>query len=236
MVLTACGASSQTPAPVSPTKAAVEPTTPATSIAFSNGRFIKSGSTTGYGFAFEDGNFSTLSGMNMISGTYEIDGNVFTETSNTGGCKTNVSFNYTFDGSALIFTYVGNPEDDVACDGRRADFNNVTYILTPLSLPFPTGKFMRADRVDPVGLIFNADGTWQAWDQYMNIITKGTYSVDGETYTELSNEAGCSTPISFKYTYDGETLTFNYVGDPAQDTCDARRVSFDNVPYTLTGK
>jgi hypothetical protein len=104
------------------------------------------------------------------------------------------------------------------------------------SYNFPTGKFMRADRVDPIGFIFNADGTWQAWDKYMNIVTKGTYSVDGETYTELSNEIGCSTPISFKYTYDGKTLTFQYTGDPVQDACDGRRASFDNVPYVLAEK
>jgi hypothetical protein len=65
----------------------------------------------------------------FVQATYTVEGNVFTETSNTGGCKTDVSFNYTFDGSAVTFTYVGNPEDDIACSGRHADFNNATYTL-----------------------------------------------------------------------------------------------------------
>lgn len=128
MVLTACGTSSQATAPVSPTKASVEPT-PVAAVAFSNGRFIKS-INKDYGFIFKDGNFSVFQGNNtLVEATYKVDGNVFTETSNTGGCKTNMSFNYTFDGSTLTFTYIGDPEEDVACPGRHDDFNNVTYIL-----------------------------------------------------------------------------------------------------------
>ena len=99
---------------------------------FPSGKFIKTG-TANYGLLFNaDGTFSVFDGDNtFVHATYTVEGDVFTETSNTGGCKTDVSFNYTFDGSALTFTYVDNPEDDVACDGRYADFNNITYTLTP---------------------------------------------------------------------------------------------------------
>jgi predicted small secreted protein len=112
LVLTACGNAAST------TK-------------FPTGKFIKSGEKS-YGLAFnQDGTFSVFDGDNIfVHGTYKVDGDVFTETSNDGGCKTNVSFNYTFDRKNLTFNYVGNPADDADCTGRNADFNNVTYTLT----------------------------------------------------------------------------------------------------------
>lgn len=98
---------------------------------FPTGKFIKSGETD-YGLKFSpDGTFSVFHGNNtFVTGTYKADGNLFTETSNDGGCETNVSFNYTFDGSKLTFSYAGDPEKDVSCTGRHADFNNVTYTLS----------------------------------------------------------------------------------------------------------
>ena len=98
---------------------------------FPTGKFIKSGETD-YGMKFNaDGTFSVFQGETAyVTGTYKVKGDVFTETSNDGGCDTNVSFNYTFDGSKLTFSYVGDPKADVACDGRNADFNNVTYTLS----------------------------------------------------------------------------------------------------------
>lgn len=98
---------------------------------FPTGKFIKSGGTD-YGLNFNpDGTFSVFQGeTTYVTGTYKVDGSVFTETSNDGGCDTNVSFNYTFDGSKLTFSYVGNPEKDASCTGRYADFNNVTYTLS----------------------------------------------------------------------------------------------------------
>ena len=98
---------------------------------FPTGKFIKSG-TTDYGLAFnKDGTFLVFQGVNtFVHGTYSVDGNIFTETSNDVECDTNVSFKYSFDGKNLTFNYVGNPEDDAACDGRHADFNNVTYALS----------------------------------------------------------------------------------------------------------
>ncbi|MBL8101780.1 MAG: hypothetical protein JNM02_04555 [Anaerolineales bacterium] len=98
---------------------------------FPTGKFIKEG-TQEYGLKFnEDGTFEVFNGDTVfVHATYKVSGNVFTETGNDGGCEPNVDFNYTFDGSKLTFTYVGNPEDDADCAGRYADFNNVTYTLT----------------------------------------------------------------------------------------------------------
>jgi len=104
---------------------------PAVKPDFPTGKFIKSGETD-YGLKFNlDGTFSAFQGDNtFVTGTYKVDGKLFTETSNTGGCDTNVSFNYTFDASKLTLGYVGDPEKDAACTGRHADFNHVTYTLS----------------------------------------------------------------------------------------------------------
>ena len=98
---------------------------------FPTGKFIKSGETD-YGLKFNaDGTFEVFQGeTTYVTSTYKVDGDVFTETSNDGGCETNVSFNYTFDGSKLTFKYVGDPEKDASCTGRYADFNNMTYTLS----------------------------------------------------------------------------------------------------------
>ena len=99
--------------------------------AFPTGKFIKSGEQD-YGLVFNaDKTFSVFQGDNtFVRGTYKVEGNIFTETSNDGGCKTDVSFTYTFDGKNLTFKYVGNPADDYGCTGRYVDFNNVTYTLS----------------------------------------------------------------------------------------------------------
>ncbi len=98
---------------------------------FPTGKFIKSG-TENYGLVFSpDGTFYVFEGVDIfVTGTYSVDGNVFTETSNTGGCSTNVNFTYKFDGTNLTFNYQGDPADDIACTGRYNDFNNVTYSLS----------------------------------------------------------------------------------------------------------
>lgn len=98
---------------------------------FPTGKFIKSGETD-YGLKFNsDNTFAVFQGeTTYVTGTYKVDGDVFTETSNDGGCDTNVSFHYTFDGSKLTFSYVGDPQKDASCTGRHADFNNVTYTLS----------------------------------------------------------------------------------------------------------
>lgn len=128
LALTAC--SSTAPAAASNPVAVPVTGGSAASSSFPTGKFIKSG-TTDYGLIFNrDGTFSVFnSGTTLVKGTYSVDGSVFTETSNDGGCKTNVSFTYKSDGKNLTFSYVGNPADDADCTGRNTDFNNVTYTL-----------------------------------------------------------------------------------------------------------
>jgi hypothetical protein len=95
---------------------------------------------------------------------------------------------------------------------------------------FPAGKFIKSGEPNHA-LIFNEDGTFSVMEGSATLVI-GTYSVDGDTYTEESNNFGCLTPMSFKYTFDGKNLTFNYVGDPADDPCGGRRGDFDNVTFT----
>ena len=229
LLLTACGGSS------APTAAPAAQTETPASLPFPSGKFIKSG-TTDYGLLIgADKSFSVFQGdSTLVHATFKVEGDVLTETSNDGGCDTNVSFNYVFDGINLTFSYAGNPDDDKDCGGRNDDFNNVTYVFTPISLPFPTGKFVRSDRIHPVGFIFNSDGTWEAKEfTYGMTQAKGTYSVDGDIFTELSNDEACP-PMDFNYTFDGKNLTFTYVGNPDDDAaCEGRRGSFNNVIYTL---
>jgi hypothetical protein len=113
LLLTACGAK---PAEVN----------------FPTGRFVRSDDPNRVFIFNEDGTWIVLGGKGatdtLVTATYRVDGNVLTETSNDGGCETNVDFNYTFDGTNLTFNYVGDPDEDRGCIGRWADLNNVTYI------------------------------------------------------------------------------------------------------------
>jgi hypothetical protein len=104
---------------------------------------------------------------------------------------------------------------------------------SPGEASFPTGKFVRSDNEEH-GHIFNEDGTWTVFDGDFTIVN-ATYSVDGDVFTEESNDAGCpDVPKRFKYTFDGTNLTFNYIDDPADDPCLGRRADFDNVTYILS--
>ncbi len=99
---------------------------------FPTGKFIKQGETD-YGLIFrDDGTFAVFvqGNVTVVNGKYEADSTTFTETGNDVGCKSPMKFKYTFDGSKLTFNYAGNPDDDLDCAGRHADFNNVTYILS----------------------------------------------------------------------------------------------------------
>jgi hypothetical protein len=97
---------------------------------------------------------------------------------------------------------------------------------------FPTGKFVKSNSPSH-GLIFNDDGTFSVFTG-SSTIAKATYSVDGDIFTETSNDQNCPSPMSFKFTFDGTNLTFNYVGDPADDPCDGRRFDFNSVTYILS--
>src|SRR5688572_29280132 len=103
---------------------------------------------------------------------------------------------------------------------------------TELAVNFPTGKFVKSNDQNH-GVIFNNDGTFSVFDGSMTI-ANGTYRVEEDTYIETSNDQACPVPMSFKYMFDGTNLTFNYVGNPADDPCGGRRGDFNNVTYILS--
>ena len=107
-----------------------------------------------------------------------------------------------------------------------------TTASTEPAINFPTGKFVKSNDQNH-GVVFNNDGTFSVFDGSMTI-ANGTYGVEGDTYIETSNNQNCPVPMSFKYTFDGTNLIFNYVGNSADDPCGGRRADFNNVTYIIS--
>ena len=132
VILDACSTAAPVTAPTNALTATIHPTeAPAEpAINFPTGKFVKS-SDQNHGVIFNnDGTFSVFDGsMTIANGTYRVEGDTYIETSNGENCPVPMSFKYMFDGTNLTFNYVGNPVDDL-CSGRRADFNDVTYIIS----------------------------------------------------------------------------------------------------------
>lgn len=99
----------------------------------------------------------------------------------------------------------------------------------PTAFNFPFGTFVKSTDAN-LQYIFRANGTWSVLD-HGQVGASGTYSIDGDVYTETSNDGACEANISFNYVYDGKTLTFNYVGNPEDDKCVNRAWDFNNVTY-----
>jgi hypothetical protein len=98
---------------------------------------------------------------------------------------------------------------------------------------FPTGKFINSGDQSH-GLSFNEDGTYIAFFGEETIAT-GTYSVNGDTFTDAANPYYRCPEWSFKYTWNGTNLTFHYIGDRTDDPCGGTRGNaFDNQTYTLS--
>ena len=98
---------------------------------------------------------------------------------------------------------------------------------------FPTGKFLEPDNED-AGFEFKSDGTWRA---FHGIYTtgRGTYSANGDLYIEETNSENCGTsPMSFKYSFDGKNLKFELTEESINDNCDGRKMAFDGKTYVLS--
>ena len=117
-----------------------------------------------------------------------------------------------------------------------------TIVLSPTPQPteaptepaasFPTGKFVAIDN-EEAGYEFNADGTWRAFNSIYTI-GRGTYSVKGDLYIEETNSENCGTsPMSFKYSFDGTNLKFELNEESMNDDCDGRKMSFDGKTYVI---
>ncbi len=77
----------------------------------------------------KDGTFAALDGgMQAAKGTYTANAGVYTETSNDQGCIVPRHYNYTFDGTKLVFHPVEDSATDT-CAGRRYDFTETATWL-----------------------------------------------------------------------------------------------------------
>ena len=94
---------------------------------------------------------------------------------------------------------------------------------------FPTGKFTLSDS-EYEGIYFNKDGTWPGF-AFGQEISKGTYHVKGDLYTEEASPEACPSEATYKYSFDGTNLKFELVGE---DPCQNRRQSYDGVTYVLS--
>jgi hypothetical protein len=98
---------------------------------------------------------------------------------------------------------------------------------------FPTGTF-KPEGSAGKELTFNEDGTFVVQYESGHAV-KGTYSVNGDVYTEESNDAGCPVPMHYEYAFDGVNLTFMPVEDPAEDPCGGRVSDFsETTRWVLT--
>jgi hypothetical protein len=89
---------------------------------------------------------------------------------------------------------------------------------------FPIGKLtLQSDKTRT--LQFNKDGTFAALASDMRLVG-GTYTVQGDTYTEISDDQGCPSPRHYKFTITGTSLVFHPVEDPKTDPCDGRTSDF----------
>jgi hypothetical protein len=109
---------------------------------------------------------------------------------------------------------------------------------TPLPLPlapdFLTGTFFHkhADATFCV-FEFNEDGTWAFFWKVPSVdvssrqpYLRGTYSVAGNLYTETSiSGADCPWPATYAWTFDGQTLAFQVVGE---DRCGDRQQTYES--------
>lgn len=108
-----------------------------------------------------------------------------------------------------------------------------TPLPPPISPDFPTGTFFHKHPATFCVWQFNQDGTWAYfWKVMSTDVTgrapylRGTYAVDGNLYTETSvSDADCPWPATYTWTFDGQTLAFQVVGE---DRCGDRQQTYED--------
>ncbi len=94
---------------------------------------------------------------------------------------------------------------------------------------FPTGDFYESTpggssnqillMADELYFSFSEDGTFEISNSLGNEHITGTYSIEGDKYTEVSTDlSSCSIkgPATYRWTFDGRTLKFLGIGE---DSC-----------------
>ena len=109
-----------------------------------------------------------------------------------------------------------------------------TPLPPPVSPEFPTGRFFHQHAPASFCVFqFNQDGTYAYYWLVPSVdvtgkepYATGTYSIDGNLFIETStNVPGCPSPATYTWTYDGQTLTFQAVGE---DQCSDRQSTYES--------
>lgn len=111
-----------------------------------------------------------------------------------------------------------------------------TPLPQPISPDFPAGVFFHK-HADGTFCVyrFNEEGAFAFWWMVSSLdvshtwpLSSGTYTVDGSLYTEMSDDAVECPPATYAWTFDGQTLAFQLVGE---DRCADRQQTVEK-PWT----
>jgi hypothetical protein len=235
-----------TPTPATPTEDRT-PLPPPIAAEFPTGTFFHqhTGPLSGTYCVFqfnEDGTFAYFyltSSVNvenitsLLTGTYQIDGNLYTETTATltrenpgiSDCPGTATYAWTFDGQTLEFQVVGG---DPCPDRLRTYESPLKYTKVESGPSFPPGTYV-AESISAT-LKLADDGRF-TFSESGTVVATGTYSIQGneitwetDTYCERVGAAKATYVCSFK----DDTLLFQVKGD---DRCADRLRVLNDVPY-----
>jgi hypothetical protein len=97
---------------------------------FPTGKFLHPNDPLRYFLFTEEGSWSHwYDRTRLAAGTYSVEGNIYIQTSNSGGCPVPMSYEYTFDGKSLKFQLTAGSSNDT-CGSRKNLYNNQTYIFS----------------------------------------------------------------------------------------------------------
>ncbi len=96
---------------------------------------------------------------------------------------------------------------------------------------FPTGKFYVSGTERTEGFEFDRSGSFNYFSGDDKVM-EGTYTVEGDVYTETSNnvesaEPACKLPSTYNWVYDGTTLRFTVI----EDKCPDRRSAYTDYLF-----
>jgi hypothetical protein len=109
-----------------------------------------------------------------------------------------------------------------------------TPLPPPISPEFPTGRFFHEHAEGYFCVFqFNEDGTADYYWAVPSVdvssrepYVTSTYIIDGNLYTETGTDyPDCPWPATYAWTYDGQTLTFQVVGE---DKCPDRQRTYES--------
>lgn len=101
----------------------------------------------------------------------------------------------------------------------------------PNTSEFPTGKFYVSGTERTEGFEFDRSGSFNYFTGNDKVM-EGTYTVEGDVYTETSNnvesaEPACKLPSTYNWVYDGTTLRFTVI----EDRCPDRRSAYTDYLF-----